>query len=252
MQTVSLLARGFLRALTCATILSVVPSAEAEFLTNPILFVTQVPVWETKNTVTSVGGNHLATTVAAPRGGDLMIRYPVGALKNLTRSAGYGESGTLQGAASIAVRDPCIHWSGERAIFSMVVGTAANARWQMYEVTGLGPSDTPVITKVPNQPANYNNVQPCYTSADDVVFVCDRPREGAAHLFPARDEQGLGEINTGLWQLNPATERTDPLGAFPERILRPVCRQFWSRCVQPLGPSPTRSGGGRGRIRFRQ
>jgi len=169
------------------------------------MFVTQVPVRETVNTVTAIGGSHLPTTTAAPRGGDLMIRYPDGALKNVTRSAGYGEAGSSQGTNSIAVRDPHIHWSGQRAVFSMVVGIGASARWQMYEVAGLGKFDTPVITKVLNQPAGYNNVQPCYTSADNIIFVSDRPRDGSAHLYPAIDEKGQGGSNTGLWQLNPAT-----------------------------------------------
>jgi hypothetical protein len=41
----------------------------------------------------------------------------------------------------------------------MVIGAPAEQyqyesyRWQLYEVTGLGVNDTPVITKVTNQPA---------------------------------------------------------------------------------------------------
>jgi hypothetical protein len=33
---------------------------------------------------------------------------------------------------------------------------------QLYEITGLVPTDTPVITLVPNQPSNYNNISPIY------------------------------------------------------------------------------------------
>lgn len=205
MKTPAISPRVLFRALVLAApVCGAAFQLRAQSLPNDVMFVTQVPMRETVNTVTSIGGSHLPTTAAAPRGGDLMIRYtPDGSLKNVTRSAGYGEAGSSQGADSIAVRDPQIHWSGQRAIFSMVVGVSASARWQMYEVTGLGKFETPVITKVPNQPALYNNVQPCYSSADNIIFVSDRPRDGSAHLYPARDEKGQGEINTGLWQLNP-------------------------------------------------
>src|SRR5205807_9901503 len=89
-------------------------------LANPILFVTQVPVPADFTTVASTFGNHLASVAEAPRGGDLWIRYPDGTTKNLTRAAGFGNGG-MQGAA-IAVREPSVHWSGMKALFSMVVG----------------------------------------------------------------------------------------------------------------------------------
>ena len=53
-------------------------------LTNPIIFVTQVPVPGDFTTVASTFGNHLPSVAEAPRGGDLWIRYPDGTLKNLT------------------------------------------------------------------------------------------------------------------------------------------------------------------------
>ena len=58
-------------------------------LTNPIIFVTQVPVPADFTTVGSAFGNHLPSAAEAPRGGDLWIRYPDGVLKNLTRAAGF-------------------------------------------------------------------------------------------------------------------------------------------------------------------
>ena len=127
-------------------------------LPNPVLFVTQVPVPGDFTTIGSVFGNQLASLSSAARGGDLWIRYGDGTLKNLTEAAGYGASG-MQGAAAIAVREPSVHWSGTRALFSMVVGAPTqqyqvqNYYWQIYEITGLGPADTPVITRVPNQPS---------------------------------------------------------------------------------------------------
>lgn len=42
-----------------------------------------------------------------------MIRYPDGTLRNLTRDAGFGD-GVQQGANAIAVREPSVHWSGNR------------------------------------------------------------------------------------------------------------------------------------------
>lgn len=39
----------------------------------------------------------------------------------------------MQGANAIAVREPSVHWSGSKAVFSMVVG----APTQRYEVALL-------------------------------------------------------------------------------------------------------------------
>ena len=89
---------------------------------NPILFVTQVPMQgDPFASRMSTFANHLPSMLALPRGGDLMIRYPDGTLRNLTKEAGYGMEGQ-QGANAIAVREPAVHWSGTKAIFSMVVG----------------------------------------------------------------------------------------------------------------------------------
>src|SRR5205807_825616 len=157
-------------------------------LANPILFVTQVPVPADFTTVASTFGNHLASVAEAPRGGDLWIRYPDGAMKNLTRMAGFGNSG-MQGAASIAVREPSVHWSGTKALFSMVAGAPSQQYvwetyyWQIYELTGLGENETPAIRKIPNQPASYDNVSPFYGTDDRILFTSDRPRSGERHLY---------------------------------------------------------------------
>src|ERR1044071_8519361 len=99
-------------------------------ITNAMLFVTQVPIPKEVNdatvsnvfvSVVSGLGNHLADTAHAGRGGDLWIRYPDGSLTNLTRAAGYGTNGSQDGVG-IAVRDPFVHWSGAKAVFSMVAG----------------------------------------------------------------------------------------------------------------------------------
>ena len=133
--------------------------------TNPILFVTQVPSLGDFTGRASTFGNHGTSPEQVARGGDLMIRYPNGALRNLTQEAGYGMTG-LQGATSIAVREPSVHWSGTKAVFSMLVGappvqySQATFFWQLYEVSGIGQGQTVSITKVPNQPANYNNISP--------------------------------------------------------------------------------------------
>src|SRR5437899_12752731 len=115
-------------------------------LQNPILFVTQVPVPGDFTTVVSTFGNQVPTMEQAPRGGDLWIRYPDGTAKNLTRAAGFGGGG-MQGAASIAVREPSVHWSGTKALFSMVVGAPPQQYlwetyyWQIYEITSLGENE---------------------------------------------------------------------------------------------------------------
>ena len=132
-------------------------SALAQQLPYPIMFVTQFPITGDFVAIASVFGNHRASSDLAGRGGDLYIRYPDGTLRNLTEPAGYGNVG-MQGANSIAVRDPAISWDGSKAIFSMVVGAPVaqyqrvESYFQLYEVTGLGQGQTAHITKVPNQP----------------------------------------------------------------------------------------------------
>ena len=178
---------------------------------NPILFVTQVPVPYDFTTIGSVFGNHLTDMLSATRGGDLYIRYPDGTLKNLTATAGFGQPSGPQTANAIAVRDPAPHWSGTKAVFSMVIGAPTKQfevntyYWQLYEITGMGQGETPVITKVPNQPANFNNVNPTYGTDERIIFTSDRPRDGSPQLYPQLDEYEEAPIVSGLWSLDPAT-----------------------------------------------
>ena len=199
-------------------------------LPNPVMFVTQVPQPGDFTAIGSTFGNHLGKVGSAPRGGDLWIRYPDGTQKNLTSTAGYGQTG-LQGAAAIAVREPCVHWSGTKALFSMVVGSPAHFQvksyfWQIYEVTGIGQNEIPVITKVTNQPATYNNVSPIYGSDDRIIFTSDRPRDGQAHLYPQRDEYESAPTVTGLWSLDPATGDLKLLQHSPSGSFTPLVDSF--------------------------
>lgn len=187
---------------------SLLPQGTAQSLNNPILFCTQVPNPFDFTTLMSTFGNHMAGMNHAPRGGDLYIRYPDGTLKNLTQLAGFGEN-DHQGANAISVRDPHVHWDGQKALFSMVIGAPTRQYevntyyWQIYEITGLGLNDTPVITKVANQPVDFNNIAPIYGTDDRIIFESDRPRNGARHLYPQHDEYESTPIVTGLWRINP-------------------------------------------------
>nr|WP_295785260.1 hypothetical protein [Rhodoferax sp.] len=181
--------------------------ASSTGVVNPILYVTQVPV-SGFTSRTSTFGNHLASVQSAPRGGDLMIRYPDGSVRNLTQEAGFGSAG-FQGAGAIAVREPSVHWSGTKAVFSMVIGSPG-ARyevkdfvWQMYEITGLAKGATATITKVAGQPTAFNNVSPLYGTDERILFTSDRPRSGEAHLYPQLDEYESAPTVTGIWSLQP-------------------------------------------------
>ena len=201
-------------------------SSAATTPTNPILFVTQVPIPGDFTTVISVIGNQQGGIDRAPRGGDLMIRYPDGSIKNLTKVAGFGSTGIEQDSKAIAVREPAVHWSGTKALFSMVIGAppaqfniSYTGNWQIYEITGLNLSDTPVITKVPNQPGAYNNISPTYGTDERIIFTSDRPRDGSAYLYPQRDEYESARQITGIWNLDPVSGDLflmshDPSGSF--------------------------------------
>nr|MBP6799254.1 hypothetical protein [Luteimonas sp.] len=202
-------------------------------ITNPIMFVTQVPVASGDPFASrlSAFANHMPEMGAVPRGGDLMIRYPDGALRNLTQEAGYGNSG-FQGANSIAVREPTVHWSGTKAIFSMIVGSpvgqydSVTSKWQLYEVTGLARGQTATITKVANQPTAYNNVSPLYTSDDRILFTSDRPRRGEAHLYPNLDEYESTPTITGIFRLDPATGGVTILNHAPSGAYSPTIDSY--------------------------
>lgn len=196
-----------------------------------IVFVGQVPNPTDFTTANSTFGNHLASIESIVRGGDLFIRYRNGTLKNLTRQAGFGNAG-FQGANAIAVRDPSVSWDGSKVIFSMVVGApaeqyqVASYRWQLYEITGLGASQTPVITKVPRQPEGFNNINPVYGSDDTIFFTTDRPRNGASHLYPQRDEYESAPTVSGLWNLNPQTGELRLLDHAPSGVFEPIVDSF--------------------------
>lgn len=198
---------------------------------NPILFVTQVPVPADFTTIASVFGNHQGDVAGSARGGDLWIRYPDGTTKNLTKNAGFGMDG-MQGANSIAVREPSVHWSGTKALFSMVIGAPteqyvwATYYWQIYEVSGLAKDDTPAIKRIETQPAEFNNVSPIYGTDDHIIFTSDRPRNGARHLYPQLDEYEEAAVVSGLWSLDPATGELTLLDHSPSGDFSPSLDSF--------------------------
>jgi hypothetical protein len=191
----------------------------------PILFVTQAPVAADDAGRLSAFANHLPGIEAAPRGGDLMLRYPDGRLRNLTREAGYGSDGA-QGANAIAVREPAVHWSGKRVLFSMLIGTAPGARWQLYEARGLGTGERLSIARVPGQPRDANNLAPLYASDGRILFTSDRPRGGAPHLYPQLDEYEATPTVTGIWSLDPARGVFKLLEHSPSGAFSPIIDSY--------------------------
>jgi hypothetical protein len=197
----------------------------------PILFVTQVPVPADRASRLSAFANHLTGIDQVPRGGDLMLRYPDGSLRNLTREAGYGSSGA-QGANAIAVREPAVHWSGSRVLFSMLVGTPARAGqdvrafWQIYEARGLERGAALKIARVAGQPAGANNLSPLYASDGRILFTSDRPRDGAPHLYPQLDEYEATPTTTGIWSLDPASRAVRILNHAPSGAFSPIVDSY--------------------------
>ena len=240
-----------------------ITAAHAATLPHPILFVTQVPTgYDNVNTTISTPfANHLPTTLSAPRGGDLVLMPTSGALRYLTQEAGYGTAGgttLLTGNAAIAVRDPAVNWDASRAIFSMVVGAPANVgdpenyTWQLYEITNLQAviaGATPSIQPVAQQPPPpFNNVEPNYLSDGSIVFVSDRPRNGALSLYPILDEYRAQPANSGLWRLDPAGGTLTLLDNTPSGSFAPFVDSFgrlvftrWDHLNQDLNNDPATS-----------
>jgi hypothetical protein len=214
------------------------PPAAAR-LPNPLVFVTQLPLSSDLKVRFSPFGNHLGNVASAGRGGDLWIVYPPdaaqgipqGCLRNLTREAGLGEAGEMQlGTAPIAVREPSVHWNGQRLLVSIVSGAPTSAIdprffWQIYEVSGIGIAQSPVFTRVPGQPEQFNNVSPVYGADEDqIIFTSDLPRSGAQamHLYPQQDEYERTETVTGLWSLQRSTGEIALLSHAPSGTFSPL------------------------------
>lgn len=183
-------------------------------LNYPIVFVTNVPVVSMKSHLNAFA-NHGTSILDSIPGGDLYIRYPNGNLKNLTAAAGLGlKSGEIQeGSEPIAVRQPTVHWSGNKVIFSMLKGgpkerfdRAADRRWQIYEISGLNEKDTVEIKKVPYQSSKYNNISPIYGAHDEIIFASDAPLYDMKHTYPQLDEYESTPSNTGIWKIDTETK----------------------------------------------
>jgi hypothetical protein len=240
---------------------------------NPILFVTQVPPQDSAvdngrfpTFVFSQFANHDKPLKRAPPGGDLMIRYTDGTLRYLTRELGYGDNATnasgvrVQGANAISVRDPAMHWGGDKALFSMAVGVGSNTLWQIYEITGLsgGPTSQITITKLPSQPP-FHNVSPTYDTQDNILFTSDTPIDYNAAavpthnvaLYPMRDEDFTARpAVTGIWKLIRSTGQFSVLNNTPTGVFSPFVDSFgrviftrWDRLSRVVNldfqPGPT-------------
>jgi hypothetical protein len=188
------------------------------------MYVTQVPIPDelldkTINNslmnITTTMMSPLANPKSAPRGGALWIRYANGVRRNLTAAAGFGgavdangNATGAQGANSIAVMRPFMHWLGAKAIFAMIVGAPTSAsdtsafHWQLYEATNFAQGQTPIITLVNGQRPDYNNFHACYDTQDRIIFVSDAPVALQSHLYPQLDEYMSLPCSTGLWRLD--------------------------------------------------
>ena len=209
---------------TCLLAQSVTP--------NPIIFVTSVPNPRDFGTMAATFGNHGGSPDSTYRGGDLWIRYPDGSLRNLTSAAGFGNDG-FQGAAAISVRDPSVSWDGKKVIFSMIVGAPTKQyqvtqhRWQLYEISNFGLGETPIISKVPFQSSQFNNISPVYASDQSILFISDRPRDDSVlHTYPQRDEYESSPVNSGVWKLNSITGVQTILDHAPSGNFNPIIDSY--------------------------
>lgn len=202
---------------------------------NPLLFVAQVPIATGASdigTVTGTFGTHKPGIDSAPRGGSLYILYPDGTLRDLLADAlaaacsagrpecepdGVREIDATTGFLTHghAVREPSLHFDGNRVLFSMIRGVKRERYgqivpdpdpvWQIYEIQGLQQHDTPVLRNVPSQPAGYNNVSPIYGSDNQIFFTSDMPITGQEIHYPQLEEYESEPTVSGLWRLDPAT-----------------------------------------------
>ncbi|MBX3604594.1 MAG: hypothetical protein KF788_04955 [Piscinibacter sp.] len=114
----------------------------------------------------------------------------------------------------------------------MIVGSPTPATtskafyWQMYEISGLEAGKPAVVRKIPNQPANYNNVSPFYGTDERVLFTSDRPRSGQPHLYPNLDEYESTPAVSGIWGLDPSSGELELLNHTPSGAFSPFIDSF--------------------------
>ena len=234
-------------------------------LTNPVVFVTQPPIPREINStvsntflsVVTLFGNQQADTAHAARGGDLWLMTTNAGLVNLTRRASFGATG-MQAGVGIDVRDPAMHWSGGKVLFSMVVGAPTSSSdnttyyWQMYELTNLAAvvantNTVPIIVAVPNQPTNCNNVSPTYATDGRIIFTSDRPFGGQSWLYPQLDEYKGAPSVSGTYGLDPATGDLRLIEHLPSGGFNPFIDSFgrliltrWDHLIQDPNASDDR------------
>ena len=227
-----------------------VASTPARATTAPRLaFVTQTPnplgVADFA-TVTAAFGSHRGTTEAAPRGGSLHVLYEDGDVVDILDAAfkaacsaqsplcdprgarEIDEDGLL--IHGVAVRDPVVHWDGDRILFAMSVGAVQYENrwrthefyWRLYEIEGLAKDATPVIREVPNQPEGVNNVSPVYGSVEgEIIFTTDLPVTGDMRHYPPLDEYESTPTVSGLWKLDTRTGALTVLDHAPSGAFDP-------------------------------
>jgi hypothetical protein len=213
-------------------------------LTNPVVFVTQPPIPRELNStvsntflsVVTIFGNQQADTAHAARGGDLWLLTTNLGLVNLTRNGGFGTNG-IQHGVGIGVRDPAIHWSGTKVLFSMVTGSPTSGTdttsyfWQLYELTNLAAviantNTRPAIVRVANQPAGFNNVTPTYATDGRIIFMSDRPYNNLAWLYPQLDEYKGEPTISGTYSLDPASGDLKMIQHTPSGAFNPFIDSF--------------------------
>jgi len=228
-------------------------ATQAAALSNPLIFVSQTPVLSGEADIATVTGTfstHLPSLQAAPRGGSLHILYPDGTLRDLLADAiaeacanarpacadvgSFAVNGSNILTNAHAVREPTVHWDGNKVLFSLLTKVSQarfqpvdpNARWQMYEIANLAQGGSPVLTRVANQPAQYNNVSPVYGSDDRIFFASDRPITGNPIHYPQIEEYESGPTVSGLWKLDPATGALTLLDHSPSGLFTPFVDSF--------------------------
>ena len=209
-------------------------SVSASGSTNAILFVTQVPIERDFTSIGSTFGNQQPTLASCGRGGDLCVRYTDGTIKNLTRAAGYGENGEISPPTALpSVSRACIGvvkkrysaWSSARRSNSSIFPSSATGNYTK-STNFTDPNSVPVVTKVPNQPTNFNNVAPIYGTDDRIIFTSDRPRNGEAQLYPQLDVYEEAPTVTGLWSLQPTNGDLFMLNHTPSGAFSPLIDHF--------------------------
>jgi hypothetical protein len=152
----------------------------------------------------------------------------------------------MNGHSRAPMRSPCAirmcTGMAPRRCSAMVVGAppaqfvVQSYRWQLYEVQPVWDRGRRCRSRPwPTSPPVSTTSIRLYLSDGSIVFTSDRPRNGAAHLYPQHDEYESTATTSGLWRLDAGQRRPEACSTTPRPATSIPSSTAMAACCSPAG-----------------